>query len=108
MLDTCTLAVFGLMNRDPGDLGVGPARGQQHQDLPLALGQPEPGQRVLGRRGDRIGGRVVQAQPGPPGQGGGFRRDRRRADPAGQGVGLADATADGLPVARRRGRLGQP
>ena len=92
----------------PGDLGVGPARGQRQQDLPLALGQPEPGQWILGRRTNRGRLRLVQAQPGPPGQGGGFRRDGRRADPAGHGVGLAHTTAGGLPVTRPRDHLGEP
>ena len=46
MLDTCTLAVFALMNRALGDLGVGVAGRQQQQDLTLALGEPEPGQLV--------------------------------------------------------------
>ena len=108
MLDTCTLAVFGLMNKAPAIWGLDrPAASSSRISRSRSVSPNRAsGSSAAGRTASAV--RLVQAQPGPPGQGGGFRRDGRRADPAGQGVGLADATAGGLPVTRRRGRLGQP
>ena len=70
---------LGADEQGAGDLGVGPARGQQREDFAFAVGEPEPGQ-FIGRR--RLPGPVCLP-------GAGRRGNEPEARPAGQAAASA-------------------
>jgi hypothetical protein len=108
---------LGADEQGAGDLGVRPARGQQHEYFAFAAGEPEPGQFIGRRRLPGLprlrcllragrGGRKAQACPA--GQGSGLSRKRLRAEPVRGRVCLLHGSGRGIPVIDGHVCLGEP